>query len=163
MALSEVNGHCSLVRLLTGRVWGATSWEDLLTGWFDVVGWLTWLIGECWLGCLGYSTVLLTGRLDYWRSFMLRVDWGYSCLVGLELTLTVVECLWLTGAYEGVVWRCWLGIWMFSIWHGGLTLKLTGVQSWLRHIVDVVERLDEGLMIRLWIDWLWKSWLLDRD
>ena len=75
-----------------------TEWR-VLTGVFRCLTvlflWLIW----------GFDgvTVKLTRRSDSYRSLMLRVDWGYSCLVGLELTLTVTECLELTGTYGGLV------------------------------------------------------------
>ena len=48
-------------------------------------------------------TILLTGQLGSYRDLVLSVDWGYLYLADLGLTLTVTECLVLTGAYEGLV------------------------------------------------------------
>ena len=75
-----------------------TEWR-VLTGVFEcftvIFLWLIW----------GFDgvTILLTGRSDSYRDLMLSVDWGYSYFADLDLTLTVDECLELTGTYGGLV------------------------------------------------------------
>jgi hypothetical protein len=47
--------------------------------------------------------ILLPGPLGSYRDLVLSVDWGYSYFADLGLTLTVTECLVLTGAFDGLM------------------------------------------------------------